>query len=139
MNTKWNARNSDPKARGLMAGFPPGREQIVSSDAGELSGSSFPNTRWAFSHQRELKSTVNVRRGAAAPSALPRKLRDDIDAVAFTTMEGEAMTWGQSIDAMFTDGVVVLHRGAVVYETYRGALSAELPHIVPKPSLLVCL
>ena len=130
MNTKWNARNSDPKARGLMAGFPPGREQIVSSDAGELSGSSFPNTRWAFSHQRELKSTVNVRRGAAAPSALPRKLRDDIDAVAFTTMEGEAMTWGQSIDAMFTDGVVVLHRGAVVYETYRGALSAELPHIV---------
>ncbi|MCF8509761.1 MAG: 6-aminohexanoate hydrolase, partial [Hyphomonadaceae bacterium] len=127
MSNKWNAGNSDPRVRGLMEGFPPGREKIVSADAGELSGSSFPNTRWAFSHQRELKATVNVRRGAAPPSALPRKLRDDIDGIAFTTMEGEATTWGQSIDAMFTDGIVVLHRGAIVYETYRGALTPELP------------
>jgi CubicO group peptidase (beta-lactamase class C family) len=130
MSNKWNAGNSDPRVRGLMEGFPPGREKIVSADAGELSGSSFPNTRWAFSHQRELKATVNVRRGAAPPSALPRKLRDDIDGIAFTTMEGEATTWGQSIEAMFTDGIVVLHRGAIVYETYRGALTPELPHLV---------
>jgi CubicO group peptidase (beta-lactamase class C family) len=31
---------------------------------------------------------------------------------------------------MFTDGIVVLHRGAIVYETYRGALTPELPHLV---------
>jgi CubicO group peptidase (beta-lactamase class C family) len=60
---------------------------------------------------------------------LPRKLRDDIDGVSFTTMEGEQMTWAQSVDAMFTDGIVILHRGSVVYETYRGALTPELPHI----------
>lgn len=130
MSSKWNARNSDPNVRGLMDGFPPEREKIVSADAGDLSGSSFPNTRWAFSHQRELKATANIRRDATAPGALPRKLRDDIDGIAFTTMEGEATTWGQSVDAMFTDGIVVLHRGAIVYETYRGALAPELPHIV---------
>lgn len=130
MSTKWNAGNSDPTARGLMEGFPPARDRIVSADAGDLSGSSFPNTRWAFSHQRELKATVNIRRGSRAPTPLPRQLRDDIDAVAFTTMDGETMTWGQSIDAMFTDGIVVLHRGALVYESYRGALAPELPHIV---------
>lgn len=129
MSTKWTAANSDPVVRGLMQGFPPKPELTVSAQGGELSGSSFPNTRWAFSHQRELKATANIRRGAAGPSALPRKLRDDIDAIAFTTMEGEGMTWGQSLDAMFTDGVVVLHRGAIIYETYRGALNAELPHI----------
>lgn len=39
------------------------------------------------------------------------------------------MTWAQSVDAMFTDGIVILHRGVVVYETYRGALTPELPHI----------
>lgn len=128
MTTKWNAQNSDPVARGLMAGFPPAADKRVHSE-GELAGSSFPQTRWAFSHQRELKSTVNIRRGAAAASALPKKLRDDIDAIAFTTMEGEETTWGQSLDAMFTDGIVILHRGAIVYETYRGALQPELPHI----------
>ena len=128
MTAKWNARNSDPVARGLMMGFPPPPELRVGSE-GEISGSSFPQTRWAFSHQRELKATVNVRRGAAAASILPRALRDDIDGVIFTTMEGEQTTWAQSLEAMFTDGIVVLHRGAIVYETYRGALSAELPHI----------
>jgi CubicO group peptidase (beta-lactamase class C family) len=130
MSRTWDAKESDPKARGVMEGFPPKPELTVSADGGELSGSTFPNTRWAFSHQRELKHTVNIRRGAAPPSALPRKLRDDIDAIAFTTMEGEAMTWEQSIDAMFTDGIVVMHRGTIVYETYRGALAPELPHIV---------
>ncbi len=128
MSSKWTAQNSDPVARGLMAGFPPADDRQVLAE-GSLSGSAFPQTRWAFSHQRELKSTVNIRRGTGAVSVLPKKLRDDIDAVVFTTMDGERMTWGQSMDAMFTDGVVILHRGAVVYESYRGALSAELPHI----------
>jgi len=128
VTAKWNAQNSDPVARGLMLGFPPAPDKRVASE-GDLSGSSFPQTRWAFSHQRELKATVNVRRGQAPASDLPRKLRDDIDSIAFTTMEGEQMTWGQSLDAMFTDGIVILHRGAIIYETYRGALSPELPHI----------
>lgn len=129
MASNWTPQNSDPKARGLMGGFPPPRELTIRPEGGELSGSSFPNTRWAFSHQRELKPTMNVRRGSGPMSALPRKLRDDIDGVRFTTMEGEAMTWAQSIEAMYTDGIVVLHRGAIVYETYRGAGAAELPHI----------
>ena len=128
MTTKWNAQNSDPVSRGLMSGFPPALDKRVQSE-GELAGSSFPQTRWAFSHQRELKCTVNIRRGAGAASALSKKLRDDIDGVAFTTMEGEQTTWAQSLDAMFTDGIVILHRGAIVYETYRGALSPDLPHI----------
>ena len=92
------------------AGFPPAVDKRVQSE-GELAGSSFPQTRWAFSHQRELKSTVNIRRGAAPVSALPKKLRDDIDGVAFTTMEGEATTWGKSVEDLYTDGIVILHRG----------------------------
>lgn len=129
MASNWNPQNSDPRTRGLMHGFPPPRELTIRSEGGELSGSSFPNTRWAFSHQRELKATANVRRGAGAISVLPRALRDDIDAISFTTMEGQQLTWAQSVEEMYTDGIVVLHRGAIVYETYRGAGAAELPHI----------
>jgi len=128
MTAKWNAKNSDPVTRGLMLGFPPPAELRVGIE-GDISGSSFPQTRWAFSHQRELKATVNVRRGSAPASALPRQLREDIDSVSFTTMDGEQMTWAQSIDAMFTDGIAILHRGKIVYEAYRGALRPELPHI----------
>ena len=129
MATDWNAQTSDPTTRKLMQGFPPEPDRIVRSDNVGLSGSSFPNTRWAFSHQREMKSTVNIRRGSAATYTFPRKLRSDIDGLSFTTQEGQQLTWAQSIDAMFTDGIVVLHRGTIVYETFRGALTPHLPHI----------
>jgi CubicO group peptidase (beta-lactamase class C family) len=124
----WNAQNSDPKTRRLMEGFPPAKDLVVRADS-NLSGSSFPNTRWSFSHQREMKSTANVRRGAGPAHVFPKKTREDVDAVAFTTMEGEATTWRKSLDAMFTDGVVILHRGVIVYESYRGALEPHVPHI----------
>ena len=129
MASDWNAQNSDPKARKLMQGFPPAPDLTVRSDNSGLPGTSFPNTRWAFSHQRELKSTVNIRRGSEPVHRFPRKLRRDIDGLSFTTQEGQQMTWAQSIDAMFTDGIVVLHRGEIVYETFRGALEPHLPHI----------
>jgi CubicO group peptidase (beta-lactamase class C family) len=128
MASDWNAQNSDPKTRKLMQGFPPPPDLVVRGDS-NLSGVSFPNTRWSFSHQREMKSTANVRRGAGPACAFPKKLRDDIDAIPFTTMEGDATTWAKSLDTMFTDGVVILHRGVIVYETYRGALEPHLPHI----------
>ncbi|MFT3725548.1 MAG: serine hydrolase [Hyphomonadaceae bacterium] len=124
----WNAQNSDPKVRKLMQGFPPQPDLVVRSDNG-ISGASFPNTRWAFSHQRELKSTAAIRRGSAQGHAFPKKLRRDIDSIAFTTMEGGQMTFAQALDAMFTDGIVILHRGTLVYEAYRGALEPHLPHI----------
>lgn len=129
MASNWNPQNSDPRARGLMRGFPPAREMTIRPEGGELGGNSFPNTRWAFSHQRELKPTASVRRGAGPASVLPRALRDDIDAISFTTMEGETMTWAQSLEAMYVDGIVVLHRGAIIYETYRGEGAPERPHI----------
>jgi CubicO group peptidase (beta-lactamase class C family) len=39
------------------------------------------------------------------------------------------MTWADSLVANYTDGIIVLHRGRIVYERYFGALTAERPHI----------
>ena len=39
------------------------------------------------------------------------------------------MTWTESLAANYTDGIVVLHRGCIVYERYFGALTAERPHV----------
>jgi CubicO group peptidase (beta-lactamase class C family) len=41
----------------------------------------------------------------------------------------EPMTWAQSLLANYTDGILVLHRGRIVYERYFGVLAADRPHI----------
>ena len=38
------------------------------------------------------------------------------------------MTWRESLDANYTDGILVLHRGRVVYERYMGELTADGQH-----------
>ena len=121
------AASTDPAALAVMQGFPPPAEKTVR--VADSTSWRFPNTRWSFSHQRELGPSAAIRRGPAAAAALPYSLRDDLDAVPFVTQDGRAMTWGESVDENFTDGLVVLHRGMVVYETYRGALGPQTPHL----------
>ncbi|MDP3738968.1 MAG: serine hydrolase [Hyphomonadaceae bacterium] len=127
MSEKLDAAATDPRARKLMQGFPPSAEATIRFD--DDTSSRFPNIRWAFSRQRELKATASIWRGRGAASTLPYALRDDLDAVPFTTLDGEATSWGQAVDTMFTDGLLVLHRGVIVYERYLGALEPQLPHI----------
>jgi hypothetical protein len=38
------------------------------------------------------------------------------------------MTWEESLEANYTDGIIVLHRGKVAYERYFGVLKAEGQH-----------
>jgi CubicO group peptidase (beta-lactamase class C family) len=50
--------------------------------------------------------------------------------VTFVPIGGTSpMTWADSLVANYTDGIVVLRRGRIVYERYFGALTAERPHI----------
>ena len=39
------------------------------------------------------------------------------------------MTWAESLLANYTDGILILHRGRIVYERYFGVLDAHTPHI----------
>ena len=123
-----DARTSDPVTMGWMEGLPPPPEKRIAwSEAGHM---RFPTTRHAFSHMREFLPTARVGRGAGSAWTLPEALRDDLDAVSFTPLGGgAAMTWEQGLAANFTDAVVVLHKGAVVYERYFGAMRPELTHI----------
>ncbi len=111
-----------------MTGSPPGADKLIRFDSGDTY--RFPQIRWSFSHHRHFRATANVSRQMAAPSPLPRAAREDIDAVRFTPMFATTpMTWAQSLHANYTDGIVVLHRGRVVYERYFGALRPEGQHI----------
>ncbi len=121
-----NAAQTDPKTLGMMQGFPPPPDKTIRF----IDGSSlrFPNTRWAFSHIRELVPTANVSRGEGPILPLPRAERD-LGAVAITTLDGKAITFDEAQQLTFTDGILVLHKGKVVYEKYFGEGSAQRPHI----------
>jgi hypothetical protein len=119
-------RATDPVKLGWMVGSPPRADKLVTaSDAYR-----FPQWRWSFSHWRELVPTVEVSRGAGPVHDLPRMERAELDAVTFVPMGGGApMTWADSLTANYTDGIVVLHRGRIVYERYFGALKSDGDHI----------
>lgn len=122
-----DAQASDPARLGWMVGSPPPPDRVIRFDDGSYW--NFPAMRWTVSNFRQLMPTVNVSRGLGPAAPLPAALRDDIDGVRFTPLgSGRTMTWRQSLDANYTDGIVVLHRGRIVYERYFGVLKPEGQH-----------
>jgi hypothetical protein len=124
-----DATASDPVTQGWMVGTPPAPDKTVRVADGSFY--RFPQFRWSFANWRELFPTKNVSRGDGPIVDLPRRNREaDLDGVKFTPIGSEQqMTWAESLSANYTDGIVVLHDGRVVYERYFGALSATDPHI----------
>ena len=123
-----DARASDPVVMGWMVGSPPPPDKLVRFE--DDSWPKFPQQRWSFSNIRQLMPTQVVGRGTGAVTELPRAERADIDAVAFRPIGRDStMTWEQSLAANYTDGILILHRGRVVYERYFGALAADRQHI----------
>ncbi|HWH83938.1 MAG TPA: serine hydrolase [Burkholderiaceae bacterium] len=123
-----DAAASDPVVLGWMQGSPPPPDKQVRFDDGGLY--TFPKLRWAYSNMRRLVPTTNVARGDGPVALLPRADRDDIDALPFQPIgRADTMTWRESLGANYTDGIVVLHRGRIVFERYFGALDAQRPHI----------
>lgn len=122
-----DAAASDPAKLGWMVGAPPPPDRVLRFDDGSYF--CFPAMRWSVAHFRQLMPTVNVSRGLGAPAPLPRALRSDIDGLQFVpTGAQQPMSWEQSLAANYTDGIVVLHRGRVVYERYFGVLNPEGQH-----------
>jgi CubicO group peptidase (beta-lactamase class C family) len=123
-----DAGASDPIAMGWMVGSPPPADKLVRFADG--SWFRFPQTRWAFSNVRQLMPTSVVRRGNGPVTVLRKSERTDIDALTFRPIGRDAsMTWAESLAANHTDGILILHRGRIVYERYFGALAADRQHL----------
>ena len=122
-----DAAASDPAKMGWMVGAPPPPDRIVRFADGSYF--KFPAMRWSVSNFRELMPTTNVSRGLGSPVPLVNKLRHDIDTLSFVPLGAkEPMTWEQSLAVNYTDGIIVLHRGKMVYERYFGVLNPQGQH-----------
>lgn len=111
---------------GWMQGFPPAADKQITFD--NPAGGVYPRTRWVYSHVRETVPTANVWRGGGLPSPLPAAPRD-LSGISFKAMGGEPLNFGDMLARTYTDGILVLHRGNVVFEKYFGALTPERPHL----------
>ncbi len=124
-----DAAASDPVTLGWMQGSPPPPDRRIAFHDGSFF--RFPQTRWSFSNWRVFLPTVAVSRGPGPASPLPRALRDDLDAVRLTPIGAATdISFRQSLDAAYTDAIVVLHRGRIVYERYFGVTTPETQHIL---------
>jgi hypothetical protein len=122
-----DAAASDPNTLGQMQGFPPAPDKRVMQPDSNFF--SFPKLRWTVCHIRELMPTKQVSRGLGAPVPLEYALDDRINSVSFTPMGGDKpMTWKEALAANYTDGMLVMHKGKVVYEHYSGCLAAAGKH-----------
>lgn len=118
---------SDPRELGLMRGAPPAPDNCITFERGAF---DFPQIRWSYSHMRELVATVNVWRGPDGPSSLDRSDKAPmIDVLTFADMNGRSRRFDEALFDTYTDGILVLHRGRIVYERYFGALEPHLPHM----------
>lgn len=122
-----DGRASDPRELGWMRGAPPPADKRITFESNCFR--TFPQIRWSLSHMRELAATVNVWHGPGAPSNFDRHDRtSEIDALGFADTNGRLCRFEEALTDTYADGIVVLHRGRVVYERYFGALEPHLPH-----------
>ncbi len=131
-----SAKDSDPRVMGWMQGFPPPPDRLITQP--DSNYFSFPKLRWSVCHLREFLPTEEISRGIGAPVPLAylpdAELADmtrEIDTLTFTPMNGgRAMTWEQSLLANYTDGMLIIHKGRVVYERYLGCLKEDGKHAI---------
>lgn len=131
-----SAQESDPNVMGWMQGFPPPPDKLITQPDSNFF--SFPKLRWSVCHLRQFLPTEEISRGLGAPIPLHypspsdfADLRTQIDALTFKPQNSdEDMTWEESLYANYTDGMLILHKGEVVYERYFGCLEEDGKHAI---------
>jgi CubicO group peptidase (beta-lactamase class C family) len=87
-----------------------------------------PWNQWSFQHIREILPTSEVWRGDKPSRELPRRDRD-LDSLVVKSIGGEASSLLHLLNETYTDGFLILHQGAIVYERYFSAMTQRSLHL----------
>lgn len=108
---------------GLMIGFPPPADKRVTHD-NQLLG---PYNRWSFQNELKLNRTADVWRGGGPVAEFEYDLRD-LDDVTYRNRAGTQFTFDDMVELSYTDGIVVLHHGKIIYERYLNGMQPHTLH-----------
>lgn len=126
-NQFLDATQSDPNKLAWMVGFPPSVEKLIMQPESDFF--SFPKLRWTVCHIRELMPTKEVSRGLNQSILFEYEIDKNIDSIKFNPLNSQkSMSWEESVLANYTDGILILHKGKVVYEKYFGCLNETNKH-----------
>lgn len=116
------------REHGLMVGTPPPPEARVTR------GNWFyaPHNRWAFSNMMLLAPSVEISRGSGPVRELPDRRIDPAVVEALTCLDhaGDERTVGDLLRRTWSDALVVLQDGAIVYEGYDNDLAPDQLHLL---------
>jgi CubicO group peptidase (beta-lactamase class C family) len=121
------AEESKPDKMGWMSGFPPPDGKIISAVDGSFF--RFPALRYSVCHMRQFMPTSVVPTTPEKTYSFKERLNDEIDNITFYPQNSkQPMTWKASLLANYTDGIIILHKGKIVYEEYFGELKPDGLH-----------
>ena len=117
----------------LMSAFPP-------PPSGQVTLANWrtaPFNRWAFHHVREIVPSADIPHDPAHVRPLARGA-SGLEALRIGPPDGASASRDVGLDlglddflaATSTDGIVVLHRGAIVLERYANGMTERSPHIL---------
>jgi CubicO group peptidase (beta-lactamase class C family) len=111
---------------GLMQGAPPfAPEHLVTLENWQ----DPPFNRWGFQHVAELVPTARIPRGGSPVWQLDREERD----LSGLTIHGGRhlkSPFDGFLEGTFTDAIVVLHGGTIVFERYFNAMRPDTRHLL---------
>lgn len=109
---------------GLMQGFPPAPEGQVTL----ANWRTAPFNKWAFHHTREIVASADIPNDPDDVWALTSA---PVDLGGLMVKNGDAtLDFDSYLTATDTDGLVVLHRGKIVHESYANGMTRTTPHIL---------
>ena len=109
---------------GLMQGFPPPPELRVDRSNGLF---GVPYNRWSYQNMRTLFPTARIPH-AVHPIDLPRLIDGGIDNLEAAREDGTMSDLPTWMKETYTDALVVVHDGHVVWERYLNGMHADQPH-----------
>jgi CubicO group peptidase (beta-lactamase class C family) len=113
---------TDPVELGIMRGFPPPADKLVT----KANSMRFPNLVWALRNTRMMIPTANVEH-ARVPMPLRAEHTLDPDKVQFT-VDGTTLSLSDYLRRTYTDGFIVIHDGKIAYEGYFNSYTPHQTH-----------
>ena len=109
---------------GLMQGFPPPEDKRVNT-SNALFG--VPYNRWSYQNMRSLYPTAAIP-NASQPVRIDRKIDGGIDDQMVARENGEVVNMATYLRETYTDSIVVIKGGTIVWERYLNGMNANAPH-----------